>query len=313
MAKTPTLIGLLLGSLLWAWGPPLPALGAGAAVLPLVGPAVRAFDPPGQPWLAGHRGVDLLGTEGTAVAAAMAGRVAFAGSVAGRGVVVVLHGELRTTYLPVQPLVEVGAVVSAGTVIGLLRSGHGCPGGLCLHWGLKRGEQYLDPLSLLGPAPVRLLPAAAVSQVRALYDYRDAALRGLGPVGGVLARPVPGAVSSPFGLRLHPILRIRRPHNGVDLDADCGDPIRAAAPGRVVRVSYDAESGHRLELDHGVVGGHRLTTLYLHATGWSVTAGAQVAGGQMVGQVGSTGLSTGCHLHFAVKVDGSYVDPERFW
>lgn len=312
MAKIRALVVVLLVCCLWA-GTAVPvATAAGRAVLPLAGPVVRGFDPPDQPWLSGHRGVDLLGAVGTEVVAAMAGRIVFAGTVAGRGVVVVSHGELRTTYLPVRPLVSVGTEVSAGQVIGLLRAGHACPGGTCLHWGLLRGDTYLDPLSLLDGAELRLLPADAAGQVAALVGDRAQAITGGETVPGVLSRPVPGAVGSPFGMRLHPILHIWRLHNGVDLHAACGDPIHAAAPGRVLRVSYDSQSGHRLEIDHGIVGGHRLTTVYLHATGYSVRAGQYVRRGEVVGRVGSTGLSTGCHLHFTVKVDGQYVDPERF-
>ena len=311
MAKTRALFTLLLaGSLLL--GGAGPATAAGQAVLPLAGPVVRGFDPPDQPWLSGHRGVDLLGAVGTGVVAAMAGRVVFAGTVAGRGVVVVSHGDLRTTYLPVRPLVSVGTSVATGQVIGRLLPGHACPGGSCLHWGLKRGEQYLDPLSLLDEAQLRLLPADAAERVAELARFRDDAVSSGAAVPAVLSRPVPGAVGSPFGMRLHPILHVVRLHNAVDLHAGCGDPIRAAAPGRVARVSYDSRSGHRLELDHGSLGGHRLVTLYLHATGFRVRAGQHVDRGEVVGRVGSTGLSTGCHLHFTVKVDGGYVDPGRF-
>ena len=77
-------------------------------------------------------------------------------------------------------------------------------------------------------------------------------------------------------------------------------------------VSRDPASGNRLELDHGRVGGHHLVTIYLHAQGFSVRPGATVRRGQVVGHVGSTGWSTGCHLHFTVKLDGGYADPERF-
>jgi murein DD-endopeptidase MepM/ murein hydrolase activator NlpD len=312
MARIRAWIVVLLVGCLWA-GTAVPvAMAAGRAVLPLAGPVVRGFDPPDQPWLPGHRGVDLLGTVGTEVVAAMAGRVVFAGTVAGRGVVVVSHGELRTTYLPVRPLVSVGTTVSAGQVIGQLRAGHGCPGGTCLHWGLLRGDTYLDPLSLLDDAEVRLLPAAAASHIASLVDYRAQAISGDQTVLGVLSRPVPGAVGSPFGMRMHPILHVVRLHNGVDLHAACRDPIHAAAPGRVVRMSYDSQSGHRLEIDHGIVGGHRLTTVYLHAIDYSVRVGRYVRRSEVVGRVGSTGLSTGCHLHFTVKVDGKYIDPERF-
>jgi murein DD-endopeptidase MepM/ murein hydrolase activator NlpD len=121
---------------------------------------VRRFDPPPQPWLPGHRGVDLAAAPGAAVRSAGPGTVAFAGMVAGRGVVSVDHPNgLRTTYEPVEPSVAAGSAVAAGTPIGVLAAGHaGCPVDACLHWGLRRGEQYLDPLLLLGFGRVRLLP-----------------------------------------------------------------------------------------------------------------------------------------------------------
>jgi murein DD-endopeptidase MepM/ murein hydrolase activator NlpD len=120
---------------------------------------VAGFDPPTSPWGSGHRGVDLLGRPGQQVRATLAGRVTFAGTLAGRGVVVVDHGTTRTTYEPVSPTVSVGAEVATGGVIGTLQTGMShCFPSTCLHWGLLRGATYLDPLSLLGYAPVRLLP-----------------------------------------------------------------------------------------------------------------------------------------------------------
>jgi murein DD-endopeptidase MepM/ murein hydrolase activator NlpD len=124
---------------------------------------VRRFDPPPLPWSPGHRGVDLAGVPGALVRAAGPGVVFFAGLVAGRPVVSVSHpGGLRTTYEPVQPAVRAGDQVGAGDPLGTLRSGHpGCPAEACLHWGLRRGEDYLDPLALLGLGRVRLLPVVA--------------------------------------------------------------------------------------------------------------------------------------------------------
>ena len=120
---------------------------------------VAGFDPPDQPWGAGHRGVDLLGAPGQEVHAALAGRVSFAGLLAGRGVVVVDHGETRTTYEPVAATVAVGDSLPTGGVIGTLSpTGSHCPPRACLHWGWLRGTTYLDPLGLLGAGPVRLLP-----------------------------------------------------------------------------------------------------------------------------------------------------------
>jgi murein DD-endopeptidase MepM/ murein hydrolase activator NlpD len=130
--------------------------------LPLAGaPEVtRPFAPPPSPYAAGHRGVDLAAAPGAPVLAAGAGTVVFAGWVAGRPVVSIDHpGGLRTTYEPVTPTVAAGQVVAPGTPLGVLEVGHaGCPAGACLHWGLRRGGVYLDPLSLLRPPRVRLLP-----------------------------------------------------------------------------------------------------------------------------------------------------------
>jgi murein DD-endopeptidase MepM/ murein hydrolase activator NlpD len=125
---------------------------------------VRGFEPPTTPWGPGHRGVDLLGRSGQRVHSAEAGTVTFAGTLAGRGVVVVAtaadEAATRTTYEPVAARVRVGEVVRADQVLGTLRAfGSHCVPRACLHWGLIRGAStYLDPLTLVGAAPVRLLP-----------------------------------------------------------------------------------------------------------------------------------------------------------
>jgi murein DD-endopeptidase MepM/ murein hydrolase activator NlpD len=120
---------------------------------------VRAFDPPDTTWGAGHRGVDLAGTAGQAVHAALAGRVTFAARLAGRGVVVVDHGSTRTTYEPVSAIVRVGDVLARGQPIGTLAlAGSHCFPRVCLHWGWRRDSTYLDPLLLVGGSPVVLLP-----------------------------------------------------------------------------------------------------------------------------------------------------------
>jgi murein DD-endopeptidase MepM/ murein hydrolase activator NlpD len=120
---------------------------------------VRAFDPPTGPYGAGHRGVDLAGRVGERVHAALAGRVSFAGAIAGRGVVVVDHGSTRTTYEPVAAGVRVGDLLARGQPVGRLElAGSHCLPLACLHWGWIRGDTYLDPLLLVGGGPVRLLP-----------------------------------------------------------------------------------------------------------------------------------------------------------
>jgi len=155
----------LLLPLLVALGPPgggeQTPVPAGEGVWPLAPrPAVvNGFDPPAVRWSAGHRGVDLLGRTGQTVRSSLAGRVTFAGPLAGRGVVVVDHGGVRTTYEPVSARVEVGQRVTAGAALGELQgaSSH-CLPRACLHWGLVRDETYLNPLVLVGAGPIRLLP-----------------------------------------------------------------------------------------------------------------------------------------------------------
>ena len=129
---------------------------------------VRRFDPFALPYGAGHRGVDLAGRPGQPVRAALPGRVAYAGRIAGRGIVVVSHGPTRTTYEPVTATVAVGADLAAGTPLGRLEiAGSHCFPRACLHWGWIAGDVYLDPLRLVGGGPVRLLPLAGLPRVRA--------------------------------------------------------------------------------------------------------------------------------------------------
>ncbi len=139
-----------------------PALADARYRAPLPGPIVvlRRFEPPPTPYSAGHRGVDLGASRGSLVLAASAGRVSFAGRVAGRGVVVIAHGDgIRTEYEPVAPLVSTGQVVTSGQPIGRVRGTHdGQPPDRRLHWGARRGSEYINPLLLLRPlGPVRLL------------------------------------------------------------------------------------------------------------------------------------------------------------
>ena len=153
-ALMPVLVAAVVGPLGWTW-----PIGSNADPPPVV----ARFDPPAQPWLAGHRGVDLGAPGGTPVRAAGDGVVVFAGPLAGRGVVSIAHpGGLRTTYEPVLAAVTRGTVVGRGRVIGAVAawsSAHrACPAASCLHWGARLGDRYIDPLGLLVPPPVRLLP-----------------------------------------------------------------------------------------------------------------------------------------------------------
>lgn len=119
----------------------------------------HAFNPPAHPWLTGHRGIDLRAEVDTAVRSVGAGRVSFASDLAGRGVVVVDHGGVRTTYEPVRATVRRGELVSAGQQLGLIAPGVGhCGTGKCLHLGLRRGREYLDPMLLLRGNRAVLVP-----------------------------------------------------------------------------------------------------------------------------------------------------------
>ena len=134
-----------------------------------------------------------------------------------------------------------------------------------------------------------------------------------GPATGVLLHPVDGYVTSPFGYRTHPIYHYWGLHDGVDFGGGCGTPLRAAAPGKVVSSYYSGVYGHRLVIDHGVLAGRGVATIYNHASGYNVGVGARVAEGQVIGFEGSTGWSTGCHLHFTVMANGRAVDPMPFF
>ncbi|MGW9076024.1 peptidoglycan DD-metalloendopeptidase family protein [Streptomyces kronopolitis] len=135
-------------------------------------PVLRGWDPPPSPWAAGHRGVDLGSSAGAEVRAAAPGRVAFAGTVAGRGVLTIELSHsgrppLRTSYEPVDPTVRRGQHVTAGQKVAILQSGPFHCRAPCLHWGLRRGKTYLNPLSLLPRkmllgGPSRLLPIFGV-------------------------------------------------------------------------------------------------------------------------------------------------------
>jgi murein DD-endopeptidase MepM/ murein hydrolase activator NlpD len=148
-------------------GPAMPAVPAVAAApaqwgwpLPAPHHVEHGFDPPPQPWLPGHRGVDLAGEAGEPVLAAGDGIVSFAGRVARVPVISIRHADgLLTTYQPVRTRLRAGEVVTLGQHIGhLVALGSHCSPAACLHWGLRHGADYLDPLALLHLNPVRLLP-----------------------------------------------------------------------------------------------------------------------------------------------------------
>lgn len=144
------------------------------------------------------------------------------------------------------------------------------------------------------------------AQIRAFQAARRSSGTEVSPFRGSLLNPIAGGrVGSGFGQRKHPILGKVRMHNGVDIGAPTGTPIRAAGPGVVISASYRGGYGNCVVIDHG--GG--LSTLYAHCSKMYVSAGQKVTRGQTIAAVGSTGLSTGPHLHFEVRIDGVPVNP----
>ena len=128
--------------------------------------------------------------------------------------------------------------------------------------------------------------------------------------GGMFKFPCPNytRISDDYGMRMHPILGVEKFHNGVDLAAPSGSPILAAYDGDVVAAGYSSSMGNYVMIDHG----DSLITIYMHASSLSVSTGQTVSKGQRIGSVGSTGRSTGPHLHFGVRVNGDYVSPWKY-
>ncbi len=128
--------------------------------------------------------------------------------------------------------------------------------------------------------------------------------------GGLLSWPTPGytRVSSEFGYRIHPILGYKKMHTGIDIAAPYGARIIAANSGKVIASYYNSSYGNMIIVDHG--GG--IATLYAHLSTRLVSVGATVSRGQTIGKVGSTGMSTGPHLHFEVRLNGVYQNPRSY-
>ena len=130
---------------------------------------------------------------------------------------------------------------------------------------------------------------------------------------GYLSVPVDGArVSSEFGMRFHPILHYWRLHAGIDFAVGCGTPVHAAADGQVISAGWGGSYGNRIVVDHGLVGSIGLATTYNHLTSIVVSSGP-VSRGQLIGYSGTTGSSTGCHLHFETYDDGTPVNPRKWF
>jgi murein DD-endopeptidase MepM/ murein hydrolase activator NlpD len=121
--------------------------------------------------------------------------------------------------------------------------------------------------------------------------------------------PLEGAtLTSDYGMRTHPVLGGRRNHKGIDLAAPSGTPVYASADGVVGKAEWFSSYGNYIQVEHG----GEMQTRYAHLSGYAVAAGEQVRKGQLIGYVGSTGRSTGPHLHYEVRVAGAAVDPTPY-
>ncbi len=170
---------------------------------------------------------------------------------------------------------------------------------------------------------------AAIKQLEADAAAQDAAIKQLEQIvaeekrklaeesgkvltydGGMFKWPAPSytRISDDYGNRIHPTLGVKQFHNGVDMAAPGGSPILAAYDGEVVASSYNATMGNYIMIDHG----DSLYTIYMHASALYVSKGDYVSKGQKIGAVGTTGRSTGNHLHFSVRKNGSYVSPWNY-
>lgn len=277
-----------------------PELGPNRWQWPLGGQqhVAQPFDRPASDYAAGHRGVDLYGKTGDVVTAVAAGQITFVGNIAGVGVVSIDHGLADSTYQPVVSHIAVGTTVTAGTPIGrLVQRGSHCEARPCLHLGRKIDNRYTDPMALLRrSARIRLISPSGKPPTKPAF----------GATTEKLSVPVDGPITSPFGQRVHPITGVQKLHDGLDIGAACGTPIRAAANGVVIARYFNAAYGQRLIVQHP----NGIRTSYNHLSRFRVHQGVAVSAGQVIGNVGTSGYSTGCHLHFMVYVEGRPVDPQ---
>ncbi|MDO9457764.1 M23 family metallopeptidase [Nocardioides sp.] len=133
-----------------------------------------------------------------------------------------------------------------------------------------------------------------------------------GQSDGYLSYPASGPVTSPYGYRVHPIYGYYSLHNGTDFGTGCGAPVYASAGGTVIDTYYDSVYGNRLYLSLGKVNGKSLVLIYNHLSAYKASEGQKVERGTVLGLSGTTGWSTGCHLHFTVMENGVAVNPMNY-
>jgi murein DD-endopeptidase MepM/ murein hydrolase activator NlpD len=170
--------------------------------------------------------------------------------------------------------------------------------------GLQQERDRISEMLAARAEAARLRAEAARAAAAAMANAS-------GPIksNGFLDYPVDGYITSSYGMRLHPIYKRWTLHDGTDFGAPCGTPVYASARGTVLAVYYNAGYGNRVILDNGFHHGVGLGTAYNHLSAFAVEAGDKVKRGDVVGYVGNTGYSTGCHLHFMVFENGATVNP----
>lgn len=253
----------------------------------------------------------LRGNHGRyAASAPLAARPLIAGGALGTaGVIAVLlfsassHADVSSS--------AVGSTVAAGRPSATSSTTAGGESGLT-----KRPESEVPHFNAVNAMTAAAANAAA-AQAAALAELDAAPDAGSVPTAVVDAaqvlasgfvKPVDGVASSPFGVRFHPILHVWKLHSGTDLATSCGTPVKAAKAGQVTLAGGFTGYGNRVVVDHG----SGLVTTYNHLRSYAAVAGLKVQQGQIIGYVGSTGMSTGCHLHFEVMVGGAFVDPAPY-
>jgi murein DD-endopeptidase MepM/ murein hydrolase activator NlpD len=130
-----------------------------------------------------------------------------------------------------------------------------------------------------------------------------------GDGGSVLSRPANGPITSPYGMRRHPITHVYKLHDGTDFGIPCGTPVKAAASGTIIEQYYNGAYGNRVILNNGIMRGQSVVTTYNHLSRFVKSRGAHVSRGEVIAYSGTTGYSTGCHLHFMVIVNGHTTNP----
>ena len=176
----------------------------------------------------------------------------------------------------------------------------------------RLADAEADQARLQATLAAQARAAAAAEAARAAAAR--AAGRSYAPVTGgtgFLSHAANGPITSPFGLRYHPILHVWKLHSGTDFGVPCGTPVFAAADGTVISAGWGGGDGNRIVIDHGIVSGVDLASTYNHLTSFVVKSG-RVTRGQLIAYSGTTGYSTGCHLHFETLENGQFVDPMKW-